>query len=221
MCAVVIQERDVCIPEWVVDLESFSRWVGSEEFPEEGRICYLRGEVWVDMSWQQIFTHVAVKTEYTVVVGGLVKAQRLGNYFGDGARLRNPQADISVVPDGTFVSTKSLRTGRVRLIAGAVEGFIELEGSPDMALEVVSDSSVRKDTVRLRQLYWEAGVREYWLVDARGDSVMFDIQRHTPKGYAATRKQAGWVKSAVFGKTFRLTRQVDELGHPSFTLAVR
>src|SRR5256885_8764701 len=47
------------------------------------------------------------------------------------------------------------------------EGYLELEGTPDMVLEVVSESSVQKDTKRLRQLYWQAGIREYWLVDAR------------------------------------------------------
>jgi hypothetical protein len=35
------------------------------------------------------------------------------------------------------------------------------------------------------------------------------------------RKHGGWVKSAVFGKSFRLTEQTDPLGHPEYTLAVR
>ena len=33
--------------------------------------------------------------------------------------------------------------------------------------------------------------------------------------------EPGWLKSAVFGKSFRLTRQVDPLGDPRYTLAVR
>jgi Uma2 family endonuclease len=221
MCGVVLQEQDVRIPEWVVDLDSFSRWVDSDEFPEEGRICYLRGEVWVDMSWQQVFSHVKVKTVFTIVVGGLVQAEGLGEYFGDGLRIRHPQADLSVVPDGSFFSTKSLRSGRARLIEGATEGYIEVEGSADMVLEIISDSSVRKDTVRLRELYWDAGIREYWLVDARHDPLTFEILRHTAKGYVATRKQAGWLKSAVFGKSFRLVQEVNPLGHPVYTLDVR
>jgi len=35
------------------------------------------------------------------------------------------------------------------------------------------------------------------------------------------RTQGGWAKSAVFGKSFRLTEQTDPLGHPDYTLAVR
>jgi Uma2 family endonuclease len=75
--------------------------------------------------------------------------------------------------------------------------------------------------VELRQAYWEAGVREYWLVDARKEPVEFDILRHTARGYSATRKQQGWVKSAVFGKAFRLAVRTTPLGHPDYTLEVR
>ena len=57
-----------------------------------------------------------------------------------------------------------------------------------MVLEVVSDGSVRKDTVVLRRAYWEAGVREYWLVDARRDPPSFDILRSTSKAFRAARK---------------------------------
>jgi Uma2 family endonuclease len=76
-----------------------------------------------------------------------------------------------------------------------------------MVLEVLSRSSVRKDRVILRQAYWEAEVREYWLVDARDAPVQFDVLRHTAKGYTASRKADGWIKSAVFGKSFRLTQE--------------
>jgi Uma2 family endonuclease len=83
-----------------------------------------------------------------------------------------------------------------------------------MVLEVVSRSSVQKDTRNLREDYWQAGVREYWLIDARTDPLPFDILRHTPKGYRATAKKDGWLRSVVFGKSFRLLRRISALGHP-------
>jgi Uma2 family endonuclease len=216
----VYESDEVSVPSWVTDLESFRRWADTNDFPEDGRICYLKGEVWVDMSKEQLFTHVSAKTEITVVLGGLVKTGRLGLFLGDGAMLSNVDADIAVVPDALFVSTAGLQD-RVRLIEGKDEGYVELEGSPDMVLEVVSRSSVHKDTEVLRQAYWEAGVREYWLADARPDPLAFDVLRHTARGYRATPKKGGWLASAVFGKSFRLTRQVNTLGHPEYTLAVR
>jgi Uma2 family endonuclease len=64
----------------------------------------------------------------------------------------------------------------------------ELEGSPEMVLEVVSETSVHKDTEELRELYWHAGTLEYWLVDARTDATHFDILHYGRKGYTTTRK---------------------------------
>jgi len=106
-------------------------------------------------------------------------------------------------------------------VPGKEEGFVELAGSADMVLEVVSTASVQKDTQWLRQYYWEAGIAEYWLVDVRRGAIQFTILRHTPRGYVAVRKQGGWVPSNVFGKAFRLTQQTGPDGHPEYTLAVR
>jgi Uma2 family endonuclease len=211
----------VSVPSWVVDLESFRRWADADDFPDDGRAWYLKGEVWIDMSKEQIFTHLAVKREFFYVLTGLVKAENLGLFLPDGLLLSNAEADISGKPDATFVSTASIQTERVQLIEGWDGGFVEMEGSPDMVLEVVSASSVHKDTVVLRQAYWQAGIREYWLVDARQEPVRFDIFRRTAKGYTSTSKRDGWLKSAVFGKSFLLTQRLNALGHPEYTLAVR
>ncbi len=222
MVVTVLNETfQVSVPDWVVDLESFRRWLDSDEVPEKARICYLEGEVWVDMSREQVFTHVLVKTEITVVLGGLVRAGGLGLYLTDGAVLVNEPATFSVKPDGLFASTARMKDERVTIVEGVVAGHVEVEGVPDMVLEVVSPSSVKKDTVVLRQAYWEAGIPEYWLVDARRPPLSFDILRHTQRGYAASRKQNGWVKSSVFGKSFALTQGADVLGNPSYTLSVR
>jgi len=221
MSTIVLDRERVHIPAWVCDLTSFRRWAHSETFPKTGRICYLKGEVWVDMSKEQLFSHNQVKQEFNVVLGSLVKAAQLGRYCPDGMLLSNEQADLSCQPDGTFLSRHALEEERVRLVEGKDEGYVELEGTPDMVLEVVSTSSVEKDTETLRELYWEAGIPECWLVDARGEEPLFDILKHTPRGYVATRRQGGWLRSAVFGKSFRLSSQCDALGNPEFTLEVR
>lgn len=211
----------VSVPGWVVDIQSFRRWTDTDDFPDKGRIWWLCGEVWIDMSKEQIFTHLAVKNEFACVLTGLVKTGKLGLFIPDGVLLSNFAGDISGNPDATFLSTATLRSDRIRLIEGKDEGYTELQGEPDMVLEVVSTSSVKKDTVILRQAYWEAGVREYWLVDARKEPLQFDILLHTAKGFVATRKQRGWLKSAVFGKSFHFSQQRDALGYPEYTLAVR
>jgi Uma2 family endonuclease len=221
MATFVIDDESVHVPASVTDLASFRRWFHSDAFPEKGRICYLDGEVWIDMSMEPFFSHNQVKTEFTATLCQLARSADLGRYVDDGMLLSNAEADFSVVPDGVFISHDALDTGRVRLIEGKHGGYVKLEGSPDMVLEVVSDSSVTKDTVTLREAYAEAGIREYWLVDARGEKVLFDILRLTAKGYLPTKKVGGWIKSTVFGRSFRLVTGTDRRGDPTYTLEVR
>jgi Uma2 family endonuclease len=89
-----------------------------------------------------------------------------------------------------------------------------------MVLEIVSPSSVGKDTVRLRERYHLAGIAEYWLIDARGDDLQFAILRHTPAGYDPVPAAAGWLSSEVFGRRFRLDRVRDPRGVWMYTLHV-
>jgi Uma2 family endonuclease len=209
----------VHIPAWVIDHSSFRRWLHSEEFPEtKSRICFLHGEVWVDMSKEQLFTHNQVKGEISRVLLNFLKDNRLGRFFPDGVLLTNTEAELTTQPDGVFVSEESLQKGRIRWVEGAKQGFVEMEGTPDMVLEVVSDSSVQKDRKILMDLYHQAGIPEYWLVDARGEELEFAIFRHGKKGYAAVRKQKGWVKSKIFGRAVQFVQEVDKAGNPEYTL---
>ncbi len=64
-------------------------------------------------------------------------------------------ADFAGNPDATFIANDTLRSDRIRLIEGKDGGYTELQGAADMVLEVVSDSSVDKDFVTLRQAYWK------------------------------------------------------------------
>ena len=217
----VVDSASIEVPPWVEDLESFRRWTETDEFPETGRVCFLRDRLWIDMSKEQAFSHSGLKGEFYRVISGLVKTAKSGLYFPDGMLLTSLEADFSCQPDLMFVSNATLRRKLVRLTSGADGGYVEVEGCPDMVLEVVSQSSVDKDTVPMRELYWQAGIREYWLADGRDDRLQFDILKHASKGYVAARHTSGWLKSTVFGKSFKLTRETNRLGYPEFTLSIR
>ncbi|MBO0697252.1 MAG: Uma2 family endonuclease [Zavarzinella sp.] len=218
---VYTDEVSISVPTYVVDIDSFRRWAHSPDFPERGNIWWLCGEVWADMSKEQIFSHVAVKGEIFAVLHGLVKPGRLGLMLTDGVLLSNFAADISGSPDGLFLSRETLNSDRIRLLEGARGGYTELQGSPDMVLEVVSDGSVSKDLKTLRKAYWKAGVTEYWVVDARKGKVRFDIFVRGPKGFRRTPAVGGWLESGVFGKAFQLRGDEDAAGRPDYTLDVR
>jgi Uma2 family endonuclease len=113
-----------------------------------------------------------------------------GSNGTNGMLVRTGQAPLHIpaaVPDGVFILNESVQTMRVQVVAGAGGGHVRIQGRPDLVLEVVSDASVQKDTMRLRTLNWKAGVREYWPVDARQDSPTFDILRRGARGFVAVR----------------------------------
>jgi len=57
MSTIVVDSQTIRIPAWVTEFDSFRRWARSDEFPDHGRICFPDGEVWVDMSKEQIVSH--------------------------------------------------------------------------------------------------------------------------------------------------------------------
>ena len=98
---------------------------------------------------------------------------------------------------------------------------LEVEGSPDWVLEVISKSSIKKDTQTLPPLYWASQISEYWLVDPREDPARLTIFRPGDKAYEAVRKQGGWQKSAVFGASFRLRKDPEAGELPTYYLDVK
>jgi hypothetical protein len=95
MSTVVLYEDAVHIPDGINTLAAFRRWFRADDFPEAGRVCFLQGQPWVDMSKEQIFTHNQVKQEFNLVIGGLAKSERLGRYFPDGLLVTNDAANLA------------------------------------------------------------------------------------------------------------------------------
>lgn len=208
------------IPDWVRDHESFRRWARSPACPETARIAFYDGDLWVDPEMEQLYVHNQVKHQVSLTLGPLVEDR--GLYIPEGMLLSNPKAKLSTVPDGYFVSDAALDSGRAREVAGTEEGYVEIEGTPEMVLEVVSKSSETKDLIDLKEQYWRAGIDEYWIIDARGEEVRFELLRHGSKGYISTRKQSGgWLKSEVFGRSFRIVRGQNRRGRPSYKLEIK
>lgn len=206
-------------PEAVDDFDAFRRWTKSKNFPERGEYAFLGGDLWADVTMETVI-HNQLKLQITSVLALLVvEALKLGYFFSDRMRLVHETVNLSSEPDGMFASYEAVRAGLVRWEQGRES--LELIGTPNMVLEVVSTSSVQKDTVLLRELYAAAGIDEYWLVNPLRGQLTFDILRLSRGRYVATRKSAGWIKSAVFGKSFRLLTEESADDLPQYRLHVR
>jgi Uma2 family endonuclease len=224
MATSVIFEELVEVP-FVRSLADFRAWALSDQFPERGRIDYVAGRIEVDMSPEDLFCHGTLKVELVATLSRLVKRKASGYLFSDRTRVSSPEADLSVEPDIVFISEASLEEGRVRLVAksgGEPDRFVEVEGGPDLIVEIVSDASVAKDTRRLPAAYARAGVRELWLVDARKEQLLFQIHHLEAGRYEPAPVDAeGLQVSRVMGVPFRLRRQRNEHGRWTFDLEPR
>lgn len=221
--AVLIGDR-VRVPSDVFELDRFREWAHSDEFPQAGEISFFAGDVDVDLSREDIGSHNQVRLALTTEIAIRNRRYDLGEVFCKRAFLVNESAELATEPDLIFCSWRRFRTGGIELrewVEGSGE-FVELAGCPDLVVEVVSDSSVRKDTKVLFDLYFKAGVLEYWLIDARG--VEFDFQlltRGTEQFEAVVTNEDGFVHSSVLSGDFRLTRSQNELGRFDYSLESR
>jgi Uma2 family endonuclease len=217
----VVIEGELEIPP-ITNLAEFRDWATSDEFPERGRIDYICGMIEVsDMAPEALESHGSPKVEIVSVIHQRLKSRRLGKVFVDRTRLSNPTTGLSVEPDVLFVSYESIQSGRVKLVPlrSHPYEYIEVEGAADLVVEIVSHSSVSKDRTQLPKEYFAAGVREYWLVDGRGDELAFDVFRRGRSAFTRTKPDAkGFMQSRVLETLFRFIRSRDEFGFWEYEL---
>jgi Uma2 family endonuclease len=221
--ATVLIDEQCLIPAGIATLADFRRWAVSPEFPATGRIDWVASRIEVDMSPEDLFTHGTLKSEIVGRLWSLAKDRSMHLFTGE-TRVSSPEADLSVEPDVVIMTDATVDAGRVRLVpaaSGKPDRFIELEGSPDLVIEIVSDSSLAKDTRRLPAAYHAAGVAEFWLIDARGPEIRFTIHRREPSGYVEDRTAEGLPWSPLFGCSFSLERSRNPQGRLVYDLVPR
>ena len=205
-------------------LGEFRRWTQSSEFPESGRIDWLGGRIEVDMSPENLFTHGTLKTELVAKIYGVIRGMDRGEVLVDRTRVVCPAADLSVEPDVVVVTHAAIEAGRAVFVpaTGQATSFVEIEGGPDLVVEIVSNASVHKDTRRLPPAYHAAGVAELWIVDARVQPLSFRVFHRGQQEYEMAQPLAdGWVASPVLGREVRLMVHDTPRGTPRYDLQIR
>ncbi len=217
--AVVAYGEGVRVPPGALLLEGFREWAHSDAFPETGRIDFVAGAIEVEMSPEDLQTHGTVKTAIAAELFARIARPELGFVFADRTRVTAPAAELSAEPDVVAVLFESLDRGSVRQVpaashkpgrspGGRPATFVELEGAPDLVVEITSDSSVSKDTKRLPPRYARAGIGELWLIDARGKSPRLEIQELAGFNYRIVKQDPdGWAHSRFLDGRVRLSRQ--------------
>lgn len=128
-------------------------------FPDDGkRHELIDGEHFVSPSPN--VRHQRVLRDLGFLVYRFVETNALGEVFFAPLDVVFTIHDI-VEPDLIFVSN-----ARASILTAA-----NLQGSPDLVVEVLSPSNRRYDEVKKRGLYERTEIGEYWIVDPEADSV--------------------------------------------------
>lgn len=204
-------------------LEGFRRWVNAHAGEGRNPVTYWRGGTYVEMPSERAHAHSDLKTTVNAAVHRFAREQDLGQCHGDGMWYTDEAADLSNEPDGSLILWESLETGRVRLIESEDGDGVEYRGGPDWALEVVSGTSLLKDTEWLPRAYFLAGVREYWWIDARGADPMFAVLVRGARAFECPipPAQPGPRFSPLLGADIELTRTRNRVGRWTYHFDVR
>jgi Uma2 family endonuclease len=211
------------IPADAATLAGFRRWATTDSFPERGEISFIDGEVILDMSPENLDLHNFLKGEISSVLRSFVRESELGRFFFDRCLLTNEHAQLSTEPDAMFLSYDSHQAGRARYVESrSTQGsYVEVIGSPDWVLEIVSPSSGKKDKELLRRAYHRAGVNEYWIADALGADVKLLILVRAEDEFVECRPDGEWWYSSTFGCAFQIARKKARDGLWDYALNVR
>ncbi len=98
--------------------------------------------------------HQTVSVDLILALGTYVRARRLGTIYHAPFDVVLSRTDV-VQPDIVFVSS-----AREELLTNA-----NLQGAPDLAIEILSPSTRKLDNVLKLKRYELFGVDEYWIVD--------------------------------------------------------
>lgn len=206
------ESAPLVIPAAAWTHEGFRAWALSDDFPERGKLTFAGGELIIDMSPESIECHSEIKSEVARVLLTLVRERRIGRLHIDGILISHLDAGVSNEPDILFISRETQRSGRLQFTRekGQPQISKEVVGPVDWVLEIVSPSSRRKDKKVLRAAYFAAEIPEYWIIDALGDEIDFQVLVAGKDEYVAAVSNDGWQQSPTFSKAFRLVRERDE-----------
>lgn len=126
--------------------------------PEGTRCQLLDGELILSASPSA--KHQTVSAEVFSDVRLFVRERSAGRIWYAPFGVIFSDTDVAQ-PDIVFVSNE-----RAGIITGA-----NIQGAPDLLVEVISPSTARYDRGYKMTLYWRHGVREYWIVDPFAETV--------------------------------------------------
>ena len=137
--------------------------------PEDKRYELLDGDLVVTPAPGE--AHQRVSRNLTILLGQSVKLTGAGHIYAAPFDVVLSDTDV-VQPDLLFVSNE-----QEYVITEA-----NVQGAPDLVVEILSPSTAERDQTFKRALYAKHGVKEFWLVDTAAKTVT--VLLRDPQGFA-------------------------------------
>lgn len=135
--------------------------------PDDGkRYEVIRGELYMSAAARPL--HQRVITRLAFFLEGYLEESKLGTAFAAPIDVLLPEKlGDPVQPDIVVIRRESL----------PVVGELNIQGAPDLVMEVLSPSYPSLDRSLKHELYAEAGVPEYWIIDPLERTVEIHVLR--------------------------------------------
>lgn len=121
------------------------------QLPDDRRYELIEGELQMAPAPTPLHQRVSRRIEFRLEQ--FVTEHRLGEVFDAPCDVYLDEENV-VQPDLFFIRQERL----------GIIGKQNIQGAPDLVVEVVSESSAYRDLVRKKRLYARFGVQEYWVV---------------------------------------------------------
>jgi Uma2 family endonuclease len=165
------------LPSYPVSEADFVKWCVDSTYAE-----WVNGEI-ILMSPVSP-RHSEICSFLNTIATHVARSRRLGRVFGEPVHVRLPTGTRRS-PDVFFISAARLDLVRPT----------EVDGAPDLIIEVISPESVTRDRREKFIDYQASGVAEYWIADP----LTSRLEAYRPDGqrYARIADSGGFLASAV------------------------
>ena len=132
--------------------------------PDDKRYELIEGELLMTPS--PVTKHQRISGKLEFALRRFVTENGLGEVFDAPLDVYLDNENV-VQPDILFISKERLN----------IIGEKNIQGAPDLAIEIISESTAYRDLVQKKKLYAKFGVKEYWIVVPGEESVEIYILR--------------------------------------------
>jgi Uma2 family endonuclease len=130
------------------------------KLPDDGN-CYevIDGVLYV--SPPPLTRHQRISIQIAGHLWNFLRQHPVGEVLTAPVGVRLPNQQVPLQPDIVFVRAERL----------GIIGEAYVEGAPEVLMEILSPSNWRYDRREKRQVYQDAGVTEYWIIDPRATTI--------------------------------------------------